>query len=1116
MKIKTLFYLSILFFLCMPEIAHAALALEYITWGGYEAIYAAFHKIALIFTDNGYKALMFSVITMGIFAAGAMAYFTLLKGGKGAVLGWAWSVGFGIVLYLGLILPTGTITVRDEVTMRTSDPQTLPAGVVLISGLMNMVERALVDIVIVSGVPTTANYKQSAGGMGFSVLGEATGELYVSDKNIENSFDKYNEDCVLFEMQRPGSPLTQSLINNNTDMSAVWALAASPAVYTVYYSAGFEGTGTTMTCQAAWTQIQADLSASPVLNNMQQQVCARAKFNTDVASSLTACKNLIGDFSTWTIDAASISSDTFQKQAFFARMFDKTLERVSPESAMNVIASKSTMSSGISSMIIANEWIPVFRSVMIAVIICLIPFLVMFIPTGLAGKAIGTMIGLFIWVTAWGLSDAIVHGLATDMAKNMFNPLRSTQLGYATMIMFPDYSEKALGLMGLFRTAGITLASMITAALIKFGGSAMTQMGKQLQPQAGVAADASHDLGKMAGIRESQRVGAASWANANRYDFDTDTAQRSMRKMGETGAGAEFMKHKGGMDAGATALATGGFGKIVTDTATGAAAAQNPKEAAYHAGTNALANINATREKIANMKATMEANQPGSTTGMSDSDILKKGAVSGTAVSPDGLSTLNYGGAASAVRQDANGNSWKSVISGGKVAGQEVSGPLGNAKFNAAGQLVSAKLDNVAIDQKGSKDVAERIGYIRAFSETLGKEYDSSRQNAMMKQIGATESHIKEYDKARALSFVNKLEEKGAITSEEAKTWREMATSTLGVSLSPPLKKVGEALTGVGAKVDGQWQLQGEKAGGEKVTLTLGKDKSQAVEDSSREATRDAFTQVASRMKSTTLTEGIKNSQGKKYDERASQLIQEEKKIGESEGRNMATYLVGARMQNYLDQGLGKEDAYYKAQKDINDADKDPTKRKNLDDMKESYVASSLMGYDLRNRGISEAASAKEKVANGKENVGADLTPKLGETRVSPSADNLGKVNVDGFNADVKAYNERQSSKSVDIGTYSPVPAFAPSVKTPDSPVSSVDPEVAKAFAGSAASPQPTAQAGVSGESNKFANDLFKPVPKAKSAPAVQWQPPPEPKSGGSSQGGSSNGPGPGSSLGPG
>ena len=100
-----------------PADSHAAW--EYYTWGGYDAVVSAWQKVALIFSDNAYKALFFSIVTMGIFFAGLTFYLKAMGGLRAGPLSWAVPVGIGIVLYLGLVVPKDSLVIYDPVSSST-------------------------------------------------------------------------------------------------------------------------------------------------------------------------------------------------------------------------------------------------------------------------------------------------------------------------------------------------------------------------------------------------------------------------------------------------------------------------------------------------------------------------------------------------------------------------------------------------------------------------------------------------------------------------------------------------------------------------------------------------------------------------------------------------------------------------------------------------------------------------------------------------------------------------------------------------------------------------------------------------------------------------------------
>ena len=101
-----------------------------------------------------------------------------------------------------------------------------------------------------------------------------------------------------------------------------------------------------------------------------------------------------------------------------------------------------------------------FKAVMTAVAITLIPFLVIFLPTPLAKKALYLICGLFVYITAWGVIDAICHSMATDYAMNLLSGLiTQKQLGMISLNFFTTGPAQVLAVMGGMRWGGMVLAA---------------------------------------------------------------------------------------------------------------------------------------------------------------------------------------------------------------------------------------------------------------------------------------------------------------------------------------------------------------------------------------------------------------------------------------------------------------------------------------------------------------------------------------------------------------------------------------------------------------------------------------------------------------------------------
>jgi conjugal transfer mating pair stabilization protein TraG len=196
--------LSFLFF---PSSAFA-LDMEYHCYNGFDPIVTAFQKVALIFGANDYRGLFFSMAVVGVMFGGMFVYLKVFMGGRLSLGAWATPFFLGVILYLGLMVPTGNLTIQDDVLNRFQIVQGVPDGIVALAGVTNLIERSIIEIIDLVNAPNSPNYKESAGGIGFDLLMSATGgdiSGKTPDAYMTASLDRYIRDCVTFEIQRPGS-----------------------------------------------------------------------------------------------------------------------------------------------------------------------------------------------------------------------------------------------------------------------------------------------------------------------------------------------------------------------------------------------------------------------------------------------------------------------------------------------------------------------------------------------------------------------------------------------------------------------------------------------------------------------------------------------------------------------------------------------------------------------------------------------------------------------------------------------------------------------------------------------------------------------------------------------
>ena len=497
-----------------------ALDADYYTWGGFDAVASGFQRLALIFSDGGYRGLFFSVIVMAFMFGGFAIVARAAAGVRANPISWLFPILAGVVIYLGLVVPTGTIHLYDNQTNKYQAVGGIPDGIVAVAGVLNLVERGMVEIVSTSGDPRS--YVDQAGGSGFLGLFQAASKVLTTDDTlIDTSVSKYIQDCVSFELTRPGTTLTVDELRRTTaDFRTSLAKANSPAIYTVYYDLTAPQ-GLSMTCQQAWTNINAYIGSPTHLEENLKGICAQIGYDTSTAASYQKCKtSLQATFSD--LGISGVTTDDFIRQAYLSQR----LHDVFRSGDTAAVANYKFLVNASGAMKAANEWLPIMKGVLTAVALGLVPFLALFIPTPLLGKAISVMLGFFIWLTAWGVTDALLHQFLMDYGTRALEGVRlhsgGAGLGMDAFYFMPNETIKILGMFGTVRMSGLMLATVITGMLVKFGGHALATMGSSLMGQIQTA-------GHQAARITEDPAGRAAALKSNAWSMPTETIANDHR-----------------------------------------------------------------------------------------------------------------------------------------------------------------------------------------------------------------------------------------------------------------------------------------------------------------------------------------------------------------------------------------------------------------------------------------------------------------------------------------------------------------------------------------------------------------------------------------------------------
>ena len=577
--------LAVLSFLTISLAAKAAFALdmEYYTYGGFEQIVGAFSKMALIFSDSGFGAAVFVAMVVGILFGG-IALVMRAVGGRFSTLSWGVPLMAGYLVYAAMIVPQGTLYIYDPVANRNQAVGGIPDGIVFIAGAMNEIERFVVNTIYTTSTDPMS-YQNMAGGRAFNLMYDmAQAGGIPMDADVAASLKQYTNDCVLFELQRPGTTLTVNGLATSTDFTTQFVLAASPAVYTVEYPGD-----TTASCKDAWNVLLSKLTNAATFTNAVKAACANAGYDASNAQELAQCTDtLAGVVNTLAGGTSYATSDVF-KQMLIGQTMNDVLLDASPSLAMTVLASRNTGSSLLGAGMAANEWLPVFKAVMTAVAITLIPFLVIFLPTPLAKKALYLICGLFVYITAWGVIDAIIHSMAMEYAMTTLSGIITQgQLGMLSLNFFSTGPAQVLAVMGGMRWGGMVLAGAVSAAFVGAGGSVLGQMAAS---STGIAQHAGSSAGMTMGTPEglarqlsATETAPVTIANAAKYRYSDRVNAGMAQKFGTTESGMELVDTFG-VGGAAGVYRQMNTGKAVRFGAGGAAAENMGLPAAYSANT---------------------------------------------------------------------------------------------------------------------------------------------------------------------------------------------------------------------------------------------------------------------------------------------------------------------------------------------------------------------------------------------------------------------------------------------------------------------------------------------------------------------------------------------------
>lgn len=508
---------------------------EYIIYGGFDVVVKALQSIALIFSDGNYTSLFWTFASFGL-GMSVVAYYLSALFARTALgpFEWAKTYWWAIFFFFVLMSPTGTINVYDAHKNRFQSVGNLPVGVVLAAGLLNKVEVGLTDMVNTAMSPLIS-YNDAGNGQGMDMVRELYGfvqkDFRFSDSYDQKTLDSFIMECYFFGVLS-GDISQNDFRVDQSFMTGTFAQANYPNIYSIVYSEA-NRSGATTSCQDAYNYLNSKFT-SAYLEPMFGDFCSKTGYSKNSPQELVRCKEVFLSHMQSLAGYAGTDPNFILLQMYIAQDINNIMIQGNPVETAQFVGAREAASGMMGVGIMANEFIPIFRSVMLAVAFAITPLLFLFIAT-FALEAFGYFLGLLTWLAVWGVMDVILHNFAMSYAYDILDSLRTHSTAFVSIFSFDEYAARVLSVMGYMRVLGVMLSSSIVFGIIKFGGEAFARAAGSMQGTvegsgraAGSASLTAEGRGSY--VSNFDRGIGQSMAQANTSGFDRQsiTAQHDM------------------------------------------------------------------------------------------------------------------------------------------------------------------------------------------------------------------------------------------------------------------------------------------------------------------------------------------------------------------------------------------------------------------------------------------------------------------------------------------------------------------------------------------------------------------------------------------------------------
>lgn len=512
-----------------------ALDADLYTYNGFNETVMSLQRLALIFNDGNYASLFFVACVLGIVLGGSVFFGRQALGGyqdhTSFSMAWLYSLVAGVVIYQATIVPKGTLYVYDPVRNNFQTVGNIPDLVVLISAILNKVERLTVELVdSTSAFP----YANEAGGISFNLLYAATTDNNsIDDYYLFKSIKEYYKQCSPVALSSNAYSFNLNDLRTNTNNIAVMLQELrSPSAFTSVYSTANKS-GVAKSCEDAWVDdLQPAIFAQSTYTQLLTTVCGKAGFNVSAVAELTRCQGRITALNTTVYDYAAGDAYHLLRSATMANAISQALQDENPDIGVRALTNRAMMTEGIGSAMATDSWMSKARAVLFGVVIGITPLLFCFVVTPLVWKALHVYCGLFVWLSLWGVSDVITHGMAMDYAQQALLELKRNHMGITSMFLSPDASLQALATIGKIRAQGVMIASVISAGLFAFSAYSLSGIAsawtQTMDREGSEAANRNTTPEGRAGTLSGQQNAVSAAATMQQFGFDRLAQSQTM------------------------------------------------------------------------------------------------------------------------------------------------------------------------------------------------------------------------------------------------------------------------------------------------------------------------------------------------------------------------------------------------------------------------------------------------------------------------------------------------------------------------------------------------------------------------------------------------------------